>query len=81
MAEHGGGVRTLRQVRAAKMLTLRGLAAAVGCSPHTVHEVETGKRVPHVATVRRLSEVLGVEPARVREFRAAMGLPDEEEPR
>ena len=75
----GGGVLTLRQARAARMLTVRGLAQAAGCSPHTVHEVEAGKRTPHFGTVRRLSAALGVEPGEVAEFRRAMLL--EEEPR
>jgi transcriptional regulator with XRE-family HTH domain len=60
------------------MLTVRGLAAAAGCSPHTVHEVESGRRVPRFGTVKRLSAALGVEPAEVAEFRRAL-LVDEAE--
>ena len=78
MEEHGGGAVTLRQARAARMLTVRSLAEAAGCSPHTVHEVETGKRVPHLAMVRRLSQALGVEPAVVAEFRRALLLEEEQ---
>ena len=66
------GVRTLRQTRAARMLTIRGLASAAGCSPQTVHQIETGKRRPHFATIRRLSAALGVEPLQVAEFRRAL---------
>ncbi len=78
MAEGGGGARTLKQARAARMLTVRGLARAVGCSPHTVHEIETGKRAPRFDTVRRLSAALGVEPTEIAEFRRALLI--EEEP-
>ena len=60
------------------MLTVRALAAAVGCSPRTVHEVETGKRTPHFDTVRRLSTALGVEPAQIVEFREAMLLEEDQ---
>ncbi len=78
MAGGGDGVRTLKQARAARMLTVRGLAAAAGCSPQTVHEVETGQRRPRFATVRRLSEALGVEPAEVAEFRRALLLEEDQ---
>lgn len=66
------GVRTLRQTRTARMLTIRGLANAAGCSPQTVHQIESGKRRPHFATIRRLSAALGVEPMQVAEFRRAL---------
>ena len=73
-----GGVRTLRQARAARMLTVRGLAAIAGCSPHTVHEVETGKRAPRFDTVKRLSAALGVEPTEIAEFRRALLIEEEQ---
>ena len=73
-----GHLRSLRQARAERMLTVRALADAAGCSPQTVHQVETGKRRPHFATVRRLSAALGVEPAQIVEFRRALLL--EEDP-
>ena len=72
-------VRTLRQARAERMLTVRALARAAGCSPHTVHQVETGRRVPQFATIRRLAEALGVQPAEIAEFRPALLLEREEE--
>ena len=78
MAGDPAGVRTLRQARAAKMLTVRGLAQAAGCSPHTVHEIETGKRSPRFDTVRRLSAALEVEPTQVAEFRRAMLIEEEQ---
>lgn len=62
----------LRQVRTRRMLTIRGLAEVAECSPHTVHEVESGKRVPRFDTIRRLSAALGVEPADISEFRRVL---------
>ncbi len=78
MEEQRGEVVTLRQARVARMLTVRGLAAAAGCSPHTVHEVETGKRAPRFDTIRRVSAALGVEPTGVAEFRRALLIGEEE---
>ena len=67
-----GPARTLRQARTARLLTVRELAAAAGCSPATVHEVEHGRRRPHFATMRRLSAALGVKPDEIVEFRQAL---------
>ncbi len=74
-------VRTLEQLRRERLLTIRALAAEAGVSTRTVVQVEHGKRTPQPGTIKRLSAALGVEPARVREFRAAMGLPVEEDER
>lgn len=71
--------RTLEQLRRERLLTIRGLALAASCSPRTVLQVEHGQRTPHPGTIKRLSAALGVEPAQVREFRAAMKLPLAEE--
>ena len=64
--------RSLKQARTARMLTIRDLAVAAGCSPHTVHEVERGKRVPRFGTSQRLSSALAVEPSEIAEFRRAL---------
>ena len=62
----------LREVRAQRVLTIRALAAHAGVATRTVVEVEAGRVVPRFATVRKLSEALGVEPGEVDEFRAAI---------
>ena len=71
-------VRTLRQARSARMLTIRALAERAGVSPHTVHQVERGARTPHFATIRRLSDALGMAPEAVEEFRAVLSGKKEE---
>ena len=71
-------VRTLAQLRRERLLTIRGLAAEAGASPRTVVQIEHGRQCPRPGTIKKLAAALGVEPAQVREFRAAMGLPDEE---
>ena len=79
MTGEASRVRSLKQARVGKMLTVRGLAQAAGCSPHTVHEVECGARVPRFDTIRRLSAALGVEPSEIAEFRRALLLEREKE--
>jgi transcriptional regulator with XRE-family HTH domain len=63
---------TLKQARATRMLTVRGLAEASGVTAHTVHEIETRKRTPRFGTIKRLSAALGVDPAEVVEFRTVL---------
>ncbi len=65
-------IRTLKQARTARMLTVRGLAAAAGVSLAAVHEVETGKRRPRFGTIKRLSDALGVAPEAIAEFRSVL---------
>lgn len=77
MPTNGETIRTLKQARAAKLLTVRGLAQVAGCSPHTVHQVELGLRRPHFDTVKRLSAALGVEPTEILEFRRALLLEED----
>ncbi len=72
MEAHPGAPTTLKRARMARLMTVRGLAAAAGVSTHTVHEVETGKRPPRFGTIKRLSAALGVDPAEVIEFRAVI---------
>ncbi len=74
-------VRTIRQLRQERLLTIRALAAGAGVSTRTVLLVEHGAQTPRPGTIKKLAAALGVEPAQVREFRAAMGLADEEDGR
>ena len=63
---------TLREVRAQRVLTIRDLAQRAGVATRTIVEVEAGRVVPRFVTVRKLAAALGVEPAEVDEFRAAI---------
>ena len=63
---------TLREERVRRLLSVRALAAQAGVSATTVHLLETGRRRPQFLTIERLSRALGVEPAAVDEFRAAL---------
>ncbi len=63
---------TLKEARAARLLTIRELAEKAGVAPSTVYLIEHGRTVPRFAMIRRLSEALGVEPATIEEFAAAI---------
>ena len=63
---------TLKEARAARLLTVRGLAERAGVAFSTVHLIETGRSVPRFGVIEKLSRALGVEPAEVEEFAAAI---------
>ena len=63
---------TLKEARAARLLTMRELAEKADVAPSTVYLIEHGRTVPRFAVIRRLSEALGVEPAEIEEFAAAI---------
>ncbi len=63
---------TLREARMRKLLTVRALAAAARVSPTTIHLAETGRRLPHFGTMRKIAAVLDAEPTEIKEFAAAI---------
>ena len=63
---------TLKEWRARRLLTVRGLAEAAGVAPTTVYLVENGRSAPTFRVVRALSAALGVEPTQVDEFAAVI---------
>ena len=63
---------TLREVRLRQLLSQRELAKRAGVVQRTIVEAEAGRQVPRPATMRKLSEALGVAPEEVDEFRAAI---------
>ena len=58
----------LREVRLARFLSIRELAARAGVAPRTIVEAEAGRRVPYFVTARKIAEALGVEPGAIDEF-------------
>lgn len=65
-------MQTLKEWRARRLLTVRGLAESAGVAPATVYLVENGKSEPTFRVVRALSRALEVEPAEVTEFAAVI---------
>jgi transcriptional regulator with XRE-family HTH domain len=51
----------IRRIRKERGLTQRGLAAASGVDQATISMAESGKRRPHLETLERLADALGVE--------------------
>jgi transcriptional regulator with XRE-family HTH domain len=64
--------KTLREWRAERLESSKTLAAKAGVSNKTIIEIENGRNLPTFRTMRRLSDALGVEPAEVAEFAAAI---------
>jgi transcriptional regulator with XRE-family HTH domain len=65
-------MKTLREWRAERLESSKTLATRAGVSNKTILEIENGRQVPTFRTIRRLSEALGVDPAEVAEFAAAI---------
>ncbi len=63
---------TLKEWRAQRLLTVRGLAEAAGVAATTVYLVETGQSAPTFRVIRTLSDALGVQPEEVTEFAAVI---------
>jgi transcriptional regulator with XRE-family HTH domain len=58
-------MQALREFRIERGMSQAQLAERAGCTPSHVSLVESGKRSPSIATLRRLSEALLVEPGRL----------------
>jgi transcriptional regulator with XRE-family HTH domain len=65
-------VKTLREARTERLLTLRDLAERAGVGFSSIHLIETGRSLPRLSMIRKLSEALGVEPGEIAEFSAAI---------
>ena len=62
----------LRELRVRKLYSIRGLAKAAGVSEKSIRAVEAGQWRPSLSTIRKLTELLEVDPMEVDEFREAM---------
>lgn len=65
-------MRTLREHRHAKFLSIEDLATRAKVSTKTIVDLEHGRTQPKFRTIRKISEALGVDPMEVEEF-AAVG--------
>ena len=50
----------LRRQRNQRRLTLEMLSAKVGMSPQHLSEIESGKRDPHLSSIERMAEAMGM---------------------
>lgn len=53
----------LRQLREQRALRQEDLAALAGVGKNTVNRIEKNRTEPHMTTIRKLAEALGVEPS------------------
>ena len=65
-------MRTLREWRALRLLSVDELAALAGTSNKTIVQLEAGRQLPRVGTIRKLTAALKVEATEVAEFAAAI---------
>ena len=65
-------MRSLRALRAERLLSIRELAALAGVASSTVYMAESGRTRPGFQVMRRLATALGVEVQDVAEFRDAI---------
>ena len=70
--DHSSSMPSLREVRAARLLSMRELAALAQVAPSTIYLIEKGRTVPRLSMVRRLAAALEVDPLTVDEFRQAI---------
>ena len=68
----GFGMTSLREARLQALLSMRQLARKAGVSPTTIYLLERGQHSPQLLTIYKLSRALGIEPAEINEFRAAL---------
>ena len=62
----------LSETRRSRLLSMRALAAKSGVSLKTINNIEMRHITPHLSTVAKLCEALGVDPMEVDEFRDAI---------
>ena len=63
---------TLKEARAARLLTVRALAERAGVAFSTVLLIETGRSVPRFDAIQKIAAALGMEPREIAEFAAAI---------
>lgn len=66
-------MKTLREWRMAKLLSIDDLAERAGVSNKTIVQIEYGRQLPRFRTMRRISDALNVEPDEIEEFATSLG--------
>jgi transcriptional regulator with XRE-family HTH domain len=65
-------MKTLREWRLDRLLSVRGFAAKSGVTAKTIVDLEHGRRTPQYETMRQLCAALDVRAADVTEFAEAL---------
>lgn len=61
-------MKTLREWRTEKMLTILDLAEQAKVSNKTISDIENGKVIPKFRTIKQISEALGISNTEIAEF-------------
>ncbi len=69
-------MQKLRDARRGKLISIEGLADSSKVSTKTIVEIELGRQVPRLRTIKKLSDALEIDPATIEEFSEAMFSPD-----
>lgn len=62
----------LREARRRRLFTIQALADQAEISTKTVVDIEHGRQIPRLGTIRKISTVLQVEPFEIVEFEEAI---------
>lgn len=65
-------MKSLREWRLERLMSIDDLSAQTGVSNKTIIQIEHGRQLPRLRTIRRLSDTLAVDPRDVSEFVAAL---------
>lgn len=65
-------MKTLREWRVSRLLSIRSLGAVSGVTAKTLVDLEHGRRRPQYGTMKKLCAALGAEPGDVTEFVEAL---------
>ena len=65
----GAEERSLRDIRAERLLSMRELAQRAGVAPSTIYLIEAGRSTPQPAVARRIADALEVDPHGITEIR------------
>ena len=65
-------VKSLRDWRIERLLSLAALAEQAGVTKKTLIDIEHGRRLPHYQTIGAVCRMLNVAPTEVTEFAAAL---------
>ncbi len=70
-------VKTVKQWRNFRLMTIRELAAKASVSTATIIRLENGTAKPNANTIKKLAVALDVGPGQIREGRTLMGIEED----
>jgi transcriptional regulator with XRE-family HTH domain len=62
----------LAEARRTRLLSIRALAEKADLATRTINEIELGRTTPSLMTIKKISDVLEIDPLEIDEFRKAI---------